>query len=111
MDLSPSSPVVVASPRVAVVGGCSLAKLGMKYRGHLDAGQPILEDTLVGAAVLVAGPAMLGALGLLAPGEGRAALHASLASEAIHTWQMQKQRDAQIAALQMQQEDAGHEQV
>lgn len=38
---------------VAVVGGCSLAKLGMKYRGHLDAGQPILEDTLVGAAVLV----------------------------------------------------------
>jgi betaine reductase len=38
---------------VAVVGGCSLAKLGMKYRGHLDAGQPVLEDTLVGAAVLV----------------------------------------------------------
>jgi betaine reductase len=25
----------------------------MKYRGHLDAGQPVLEDTLVGAAVLV----------------------------------------------------------
>jgi len=41
--------------RVAVVGGCSLAKLGMKYRGHLDAGQPVLEDTLAGAAVLVAG--------------------------------------------------------
>jgi betaine reductase len=38
---------------VAVVGGCSLAKLGMKYRGHLDAGQPILEDTLAGAAVLM----------------------------------------------------------
>jgi glycine/sarcosine/betaine reductase complex component C subunit beta len=38
---------------VAVVGGCSLAKLGMKYRGHLDAGQPVLEDTLAGAAVLV----------------------------------------------------------
>jgi betaine reductase len=41
--------------RVAVVAGCSLAKLGMKYRGHLDAGQPVLEDTLAGAAVLVAG--------------------------------------------------------
>ncbi|MGZ8265580.1 MAG: glycine/sarcosine/betaine reductase complex component C subunit beta [Burkholderiales bacterium] len=39
--------------QVAVVGGCSLAKLGMKYRGHLDAGQPVLEDTLAGAAVLV----------------------------------------------------------
>jgi betaine reductase len=39
---------------VAVVGGCSLAKLGMKYQGHLKAGQPILEDVLAGAAVLVA---------------------------------------------------------
>ena len=39
--------------QVAVVGGCSLAKLGMKYRGHLDAGQPVLEDTLAGVAVLV----------------------------------------------------------
>jgi betaine reductase len=38
---------------VAVVGGCSLAKLGMKYRGHLTQGQPILEDVLAGAAVLV----------------------------------------------------------
>ncbi len=38
---------------VAVVGGCSLAKLGMKYAGHLKAAQPILEDTLAGAAVLV----------------------------------------------------------
>ena len=39
--------------RVAVVGGCSLAKLGMKYQGHLRLDQPILEDVLVGAAVLV----------------------------------------------------------
>jgi len=38
---------------VAVVGGCSLAKLGMKYRGHLNQGQSILEDVLAGAAVLV----------------------------------------------------------
>ena len=40
-------------PRVAVVGGCSLAKLGMKYAGHLRHDQPILEDTLAAAAVLV----------------------------------------------------------
>ena len=40
--------------RVAVVAGCSLAKLGMKYQGHLRAGEPILEDVLVGAAILVA---------------------------------------------------------
>ena len=40
--------------RVAVVGGCSLAKLGMKYQGHLKHGQPILEDVLAGVAVLVA---------------------------------------------------------
>ena len=33
--------------------GCSLAKLGMKYQGHLRHGQPILEDTLVGVALLV----------------------------------------------------------
>ena len=40
-------------PRVAVVGGCSLAKLGMKYQGHLQRGWPILEDVLAGVAVLV----------------------------------------------------------
>lgn len=39
--------------RVAVVGGCSLAKLGMKYQGHLRAGQPVLEDTLAGFAALL----------------------------------------------------------
>ena len=40
-------------PQVAVVGGASLAKLGMKYTGHLQHGLPILEDTLVGVALLV----------------------------------------------------------
>ncbi|MCZ6876143.1 MAG: glycine/sarcosine/betaine reductase complex component C subunit beta [bacterium] len=39
--------------QVAVVGGCSLAKLGMKYRGHLQHHQPILEDVLAGVAILV----------------------------------------------------------
>jgi hypothetical protein len=40
-------------PHVAVIGGCSLAKLGMKYRGHLQYDQPILEDVLAGVAILV----------------------------------------------------------
>ena len=40
--------------RVAVVAGCSLAKLGMKYQGHLRHQQPVLEDVLVGAAMIVA---------------------------------------------------------
>jgi betaine reductase len=39
--------------RVAVVGGASLAKLGMKYQGHLAKGQPIVEDVLAGVAALV----------------------------------------------------------
>ncbi|MEE8289932.1 MAG: DUF5940 domain-containing protein, partial [Candidatus Tectomicrobia bacterium] len=39
--------------QVAVIGGCSLAKLGMKYRGHLQHDQPILEDVLAGVAVVV----------------------------------------------------------
>jgi betaine reductase len=39
--------------RVAVVAGGSLAKLGMKYQGHLRAGQPVLEDVLAGVAFLV----------------------------------------------------------
>ena len=39
--------------QVAVVGGCSLAKLGMKFQSHLEVGMPVLEDVLVGMAVLV----------------------------------------------------------
>jgi betaine reductase len=39
--------------QVAVIGGCSLAKLGMKYRGHLQHEQPVLEDVLAGVAMLV----------------------------------------------------------
>ncbi len=39
--------------RVAVVGGCSLAKLGMKFQGHLQQDQPILEDVLASVAILV----------------------------------------------------------
>ncbi len=39
--------------RVAVVAGGSLAKLGMKFQGHLRHGLPVLEDVLGGAAALV----------------------------------------------------------
>lgn len=41
---------------VVVVAGGSLAKLGMKFRGSLDRGVPVIEDVLAGMAVLV-GPA------------------------------------------------------
>jgi betaine reductase len=40
--------------QVIVVGGCSLAKLGMKFQGHLSHGMPILEDVLAGFAVHLA---------------------------------------------------------
>jgi betaine reductase len=39
--------------RVAVVAGGSLAKLGMKFQGHLSHNLPVLEDVLGGAAALV----------------------------------------------------------
>ncbi len=39
--------------RVAVVGGGSLAKIGMKYSGHLRSAMPVLEDVLGGIAFLV----------------------------------------------------------
>ena len=39
--------------QVVVVGGCALAKLGMKYRGHLQHDQPILEDVLAAVAIVV----------------------------------------------------------
>ncbi len=41
---------------VAVVAGGSLAKLGMKFLGHLRLGLPILEDVLAGMAVIVGPP-------------------------------------------------------
>lgn len=39
--------------RVAVIAGGSLAKLGMKFQGHLAKGLPVLEDVMGGAAALV----------------------------------------------------------
>ena len=37
--------------RVVVVAGGSLAKIGMKFLGHLSAGYPILEDVVAGVAI------------------------------------------------------------
>lgn len=42
--------------QVAVVGGGSFAKLGMKFQGHLNKGMPILEDVLGAIAVVVGEP-------------------------------------------------------
>ena len=39
--------------RVMIVGGCSLAKLGMKSQGHLNNEMPVIEDVLAGAAILL----------------------------------------------------------
>lgn len=39
--------------RVLVVGGCALAKLGMKFPGHISNGMPVLEDILAGSAMMV----------------------------------------------------------
>ncbi|MEE9199611.1 MAG: glycine/sarcosine/betaine reductase complex component C subunit beta [Dehalococcoidia bacterium] len=38
---------------IAVVGGGSFAKLGMKYRGHVTHNMPILEDVLASTAILM----------------------------------------------------------
>ena len=38
---------------VAVVGGGSLAKLGMKYNGHLKNDMPVLEDVLGSVALII----------------------------------------------------------
>jgi len=37
--------------QILVVGGCSLAKLGMKALGHLARDMPVLEDVLAGFAI------------------------------------------------------------
>jgi len=77
--------------QVAVVGGCSLSKLGMKFQGHLQHGQPILEDVLASVAVLV-GPddgvspvLRLDSVGrhTIAAGSGQQAIFDKLVSEPL----------------------------
>jgi len=58
---SPIHSVVMASglvqsgimQQVVVLGGGSLAKLGMKHKGHLKNGMPIIEELLASLAVLI----------------------------------------------------------
>jgi hypothetical protein len=38
---------------VVVIGGGCLAKLGMKFRGHIDKGMPIMEDQMGAIAIIV----------------------------------------------------------
>jgi betaine reductase len=75
--------------RVVVIGGCSLAKLGMKYAGHLQHSQPILEDVLAGVAILVSaddGPQLrLDSLGChtVAAGSSQRAIFEHLVSQPL----------------------------
>jgi betaine reductase len=58
---APASALIVAASlvgagvhqRIAVVGGGSLAKLGMKYQAFVEHGMPILDDCLASMAFLV----------------------------------------------------------
>lgn len=58
---APASAIVVAAAlvksglytRVAVVGGGSLAKLGMKFQAFVERGLPILDDCLASVALLI----------------------------------------------------------
>jgi hypothetical protein len=67
---------------VAVVAGGSLAKLGMKFLGHLRLGLPILEDVLAGFAVIV-GPSHGGAPHIRLDCVGRAAIEESARPQSL----------------------------
>jgi betaine reductase len=69
-------------PRVVVVAGGSLAKLGMKFGGALRHGTPVLEDVLAGFAVLVAPPAE-GAAELRLDAVGRHRVGSGSAQQAV----------------------------
>jgi len=69
-------------PRVVVVAGGSLAKLGMKFSGALRHGAPILEDVLAGFAVLV-GPPGAGAPELRLDAVGRHRVGSGSAQQAV----------------------------
>ena len=69
-------------PRVVVVAGGSLAKLGMKFSGALRHGVPVLEDVLAGFAVLV-GPPGDGAPELRLDAVGRHRVGSGSAQQAV----------------------------
>jgi betaine reductase len=69
-------------PRVVVLAGGSLAKLGMKFAGALRHGAPVLEDVLAGFAVLV-GPPGDGAAELRLDAVGRHRVGSGPAQQAV----------------------------
>jgi betaine reductase len=81
---------------VVVVGGCSVAKLGMKFQGHLKHEQPVLEDVLAGVAIHIAGddgthPRLrLDAVGRhrIGTGSGQQAIFEALISEPLQRLQL-----------------------
>ena len=70
--------------RVLVIGGGSLAKLGMKMEGHLKKDMPVLEDVLAGMAFLL-GPADGRAPEINLKGVGRHPVSAGGTPQAIYT--------------------------
>ncbi|MGH3045496.1 MAG: DUF5940 domain-containing protein, partial [Gaiellaceae bacterium] len=69
-------------PRVVVVAGGSLAKLGMKFSGALRHGVPVLEDVLAGFAILV-GQTAEGAAELRLDAVGRHRVGSGSAQQAV----------------------------
>lgn len=71
--------------RIAVVGGGSLAKLGMKSEAFIERGLPILDDCLAAHAFLVSRDDGKSPLLRLEPGSvGMATIGASAADEAVY---------------------------
>jgi glycine/sarcosine/betaine reductase complex component C subunit beta len=70
--------------RVLVIGGGSLAKLGMKMDGHLRRGMPILEDVLASMAFLL-GPADGSSPEINLNAVGRHPVSAGATPQAIYT--------------------------
>jgi hypothetical protein len=68
---------------VVVIGGGSLAKLGMKFLGHLKAGVPVMEDVLASMAFVV-GPANGRDPVFRLDAVGRHPIHASSAPPALY---------------------------
>jgi betaine reductase len=70
--------------RVLVIGGGSLAKLGMKMDGHLEKDMPVLEDVLASMAFLL-GPADGRSPEINLQAVGRHPVSAGAAPQAIYT--------------------------
>lgn len=68
---------------VLVVGGGSLAKLGMKFRAHLRNGVPVMEDCLASMAFLV-GPATADSMRLRLDMTGKHPIGAGSSARAVY---------------------------